>query len=548
MFKKCKFKEIRKGLIYKLIKSSVGYLIIMDILALIIVILAVGSALSFAFANTLHEEAGFIESFLTPEYIRTFRENGCHTQQYRDISDMLASLNNNTIKRVLVILKSGDKYYCMANSYFNYSEYENFEAFSDEDGILGYFYVEPDDAAEEEAMEQIFRRERDENTFWSISEGYTCDYYMSVSYKNNLDPALVYIETDILPVVNNVLTVIFVTVITLLIFSAVYAFFVLVRISRLVVVPLKKLSKAAGSATAKMDEQDFTTFQTMKYKNKYTELDVLHDSFVTYEQKLSEYITSLQDVTSKQERMNAELELANNIQSSALPVDFPVCEEFDLYATMTAAKEVGGDFYDFYYLDENHLVITIADVSDKGVPAALFMMKSKSMLANFISRCETLEDAVKQTNNLLCQKNDRMLFVTAFCGVLDLRTGHMEIVNCGHDAPLLAAGSKEFEFLKLESNIVLAVMEDMTYTHNEIDLKPGDTLFLYTDGLTDADDAEHNMFGGERVKNTLNELNKNEINSKDMTEALLEEVKTFVNGNSRFDDITTLVLKFNKFK
>lgn len=548
MLKIGNLKKIRRGLIYKLIKSSVGYLIVMDILALIIVVLAVGSALAITFANTLREEAGFIESFITPEYVRTFRENACHTQQYRDISDMLASLNNNTIKRVIVILESDGKYYGMSSSFFEYDYFENVEPYKDENGYLGYYDVDPDDAAEEEAMKQIFRREVPEREFWGVSEGYTCDYYMAVDYKDSLPPALVYIETDILPVVKNVLNVILVTVITLLLFSAVYAFFILVRISSLVVVPLKKLSKAAGSATAKMDEQDFTTFQTMKYKNKYTELDVLHDSFVTYEQKLSEYISSLQDVTSKQERMNAELELANNIQSSALPVDFPVCEEFDLYATMTAAKEVGGDFYDFYYLDENHLVITIADVSDKGVPAALFMMKSKSMLANFISRCETLEDAVKQTNNLLCQKNDRMLFVTAFCGVLDLRTGHMEIVNCGHDAPLLAADSKEFEFLKLESNIVLAVMEDMTYTHNEIDLKPGDTLFLYTDGLTDADDAEHNMFGGERVKNTLNELNKNEINSKDMTEALLEEVKTFVNGNSRFDDITTLVLKFNKFK
>ena len=202
---------------------------------------------------------------------------------------------------------------------------------------------------------------------------------------------------------------------------------------------------------------------------------------------LKTQMNNLTKVTAEKERIATELGVATRIQISMLPKNFSVDERVDLFATMKAAKKVGGDLYDFYKLDENHLFITIADVSGKGVPTALFMVAAITNLKNFTASLKSPDDlkrAIENTNDRLCANNDGGLVVTAFSGVFDLTTGIFRYVNAGHNPPLIRRYGKIFEALPVELNFVLGGWEDWQYVQQEIKLEAGDTIFLYTDGVT----------------------------------------------------------------
>jgi len=226
-----------------------------------------------------------------------------------------------------------------------------------------------------------------------------------------------------------------------------------------------------------------------------------------------------------------------------LPNDFPQREDFELFATMKPAKYVGGDFYDFYLLDENHLVITIADVSGKGVPAAIFMSRSMTILKNFATMMKNPDDlaaVMALANNQLCQGNDGDMFVTVFMGMLDFQTGEFVYVNGGHNPPLLRQGSEgSFKYLPPAESCMLGILEDMQFTNKHLTLLPESTIFLYTDGLTEAMNAEEKIFGIENLQNTLNNLNDTATPQKILS-LVKKAVKIHANGAEQSDDITML--------
>lgn len=283
------------------------------------------------------------------------------------------------------------------------------------------------------------------------------------------------------------------------------------------------------------------------------EIESLAISFNAMTTELQTYIKNLEQITAEKERIATELNVATNIQKNMLPCIFPPYpdrKDFDIYAVMYPAKEVGGDFYDFYLLDENHLVITIADVSDKGIPAAMFMVITKTILKNFAMSMTSPDDfsaVVQCANRQLCENNEEMMFVTVFMGMLDLKTGKFIYVNAGHTPPMIRHKHKDdstFEYLPVEKNCVLGINEEAQFKQQEVYLKQGDELFLYTDGVTEAINKEKKLYSIERLYSNLNK-----INQKSSCQDILRDVKfsidEFVQGMYQSDDITMLAIKLN---
>lgn len=283
------------------------------------------------------------------------------------------------------------------------------------------------------------------------------------------------------------------------------------------------------------------------------EIESLAISFNAMTTELQTYIKNLEQITAEKERIATELNVATNIQKNMLPCIFPPYpdrKDFDIYAVMYPAKEVGGDFYDFYLLDENHLVITIADVSDKGIPAAMFMVITKTILKNFAMSMTSPDDfsaVVQCANRQLCENNEEMMFVTVFMGMLDLKTGKFIYVNAGHTPPMIRHKHKDdstFEYLPVEKNCVLGINEEAQFKQQEVYLKQGDELFLYTDGVTEAINKEKKLYSIKRLYSNLNK-----INQKSSCQDILRDVKLsideFAQGMYQSDDITMLAIKLN---
>ena len=243
-------------------------------------------------------------------------------------------------------------------------------------------------------------------------------------------------------------------------------------------------------------------------------------------------------------RIDKELEYAKQIQLSALPSDFPDTEDYSVCAQMIAAKEVGGDFYDFYSLDDNTVFFLAADVSGKGIPAAMFMMKAKTIIKDLAERGLSVDEIFTLANEKLCENNESGMFVTAWMGKFDLSTGILSFANAGHNPPVIVHADNESEYLKSRPGFVLAGMEGMKYRANEITLKRGDRIFLYTDGVTEATDKNETLYGEERLL-TYIEKNK-EQKAELLLTGLKEDIDLFVGDAPQFDDITMLVFDYKK--
>ena len=249
--------------------------------------------------------------------------------------------------------------------------------------------------------------------------------------------------------------------------------------------------------------------------------------------------------TEKTERLATELNVASNIQSNMLPNIFPVFpdrKEFTLHASMTPAKEVGGDFYDFFFIDDDHIALVMADVSGKGIPAALFMMVARTLIKNRTLMGGSPSQILYDVNNQLCEGNAAELFVTVWLGILEISTGKGVAANAGHEHPVIRRDGDEYSLIVYKHSPVVAAIEGMTFKEHEFELKPGDSIFVYTDGVAEASDHAEELFGTDRMLEALNR------DPSAMPEQVLENVKAgideFVHGAEQFDDITMMALKY----
>jgi len=270
------------------------------------------------------------------------------------------------------------------------------------------------------------------------------------------------------------------------------------------------------------------------------EIEALSDSF-------NLMIANIKTITADKERIGAELDVATKIQASMLPSIFPPFPdrlEFDIFASMEPAKEVGGDFYDFFFINDNTLAVVMADVSGKGIPAALFMVITKTLLKNNAQYGKTPKEVFEDVNNILCENNEADMFVTAFMGYLDIPSGRFTFVNAGHNPPLIRSADEAYEWLVAKPGFVLAGMEDMKYKQHEITLDAGDELFLYTDGVTEAVNKKNELFSDPKLLEVANIYAGQPL--KEFTVSVKLEIDKFADGAEQADDITMCVLRISE--
>ena len=317
-----------------------------------------------------------------------------------------------------------------------------------------------------------------------------------------------------------------------IIFATLFVF-IYILIKRVIINNLQKINDTLGRIT----KGDLNVTVDVRSSQEFSSLSDDINSTVT---TLKRYIAEAAA------RIDKELEYAKQIQLSALPTNFPEGEDYEIYAQMIAAKEVGGDFYDFYKLNDTTVAFLAADVSGKGIPAAMFMMTAKTIIKDLAESGMAVNEIFTRANEKLCENNESGMFVTAWMGILDIKTGDMQYANAGHNPPLLKRVNGEFEYLKTRAGFVLAGMEGVRYRAGELKLMPGDRLFLYTDGVPEATNTENKLYGEQRLLDFMNQ------NATLEAVTLLPELKAnidrFVGEAPQFDDITMLMFDYKPQK
>lgn len=303
---------------------------------------------------------------------------------------------------------------------------------------------------------------------------------------------------------------------------------------------VSRLNKSASEFTNDLSKGKKLEEKDPKIKTR-DEIHELSDSFIALEKGIITYIDVIQKETQEKERTNAELSLASNIQLGALPNHEFDDKQTSIRTFIKSAKEVGGDFYDYFYLDENRLAIIISDVSGKGVPAALFMMKSKELIKSAVRTHHHLIDAVREVNTMLTNNNSELLFVTSFVGIIDFAKGKINYVNCGHEKPYIVS-SKGVRKLEGESNFVMGLEDGFEYKEESIDFNKGEYLFLFTDGLNESINEDNEEFSYEGIEKVLNE-SKNSL-PNEVINSMSHSLEEFVGKKEQFDDVTMVVVKY----
>ncbi len=326
-------------------------------------------------------------------------------------------------------------------------------------------------------------------------------------------------------------TIIASIVITLII-VVVYIFMIIFKILR----PLNFIT----FETSHFADHGGTLSGTLKKVRNKDEFGILAQSIEKMSEDMSQYISKITTMTAENERISTELNVATEIQADMLPTEYPAFPDrtdFDLFASMEPAKEVGGDLYDYFMIDDNHLLLSVGDVSGKGVPAALFMVITKTLLTSHGIQQLSPAEILQTTNNQLCENNTSSMFVTCWLGILTLSTGELTFVNSAHPHAIIYTEGT-FKYLETEPNLMLGAMEDTVYDEHTITLKHGDRLLIYTDGVTEATNTENELFAEERllksVKKTL------ALNAKDTVKSIRADINTFIGNADQFDDITML--------
>ena len=323
----------------------------------------------------------------------------------------------------------------------------------------------------------------------------------------------------------SMLTSIFMQVI---IFATLFVF-IYILIKRVIINNLEKINDTLGKIT----RGDLNVTVDVRSNREFSSLsDDINSTVSTLKRYIAEAAA----------RIDKELEYAKQIQLSALPTNFPEDEEYNIYAQMIAAKEVGGDFYDFYKLSDNTVAFLAADVSGKGIPAAMFMMTAKTIIKDLAESGMPVNEIFTRANEKLCENNESGMFVTAWMGILDITTGNLQFANAGHNPPLLKRANGSFEYLKTRAGFVLAGMEGVRYRAGELTLSPGDRLFLYTDGVPEATNTENKLYGEDRLITFMNQ--NATVDAITLLPALKSNIDEFVGEAPQFDDITMLMFDY----
>ena len=329
---------------------------------------------------------------------------------------------------------------------------------------------------------------------------------------------------------------------TMIIIAILSSLFVGLGIRNYFINPFTKISAEAERFAS---ENKIADENALKNVSKLNEMRALASSIEKMELDTVRYIESITSITADKERMGTELSIASKIQGDSIPSVFPAFpdrKEFNIYAAMTPAKEVGGDFYDFFLIDDDHLGLVMADVSGKGVPAALFMMVTKILVNEIAKTGIPTNEILSVVNNRICTHNKAGMFVTVWLGILEISTGILRATNAGHEYPAIKRANGNFELFKDTHCFVVGGMDDTDYKEYELRLSKGDTIFLYTDGVTEATNTNNELFGNDRLISALNMEGDCSVN--ELLDHVKSEIDNFVGEAPQFDDITMMAVKY----
>ena len=395
-----------------------------------------------------------------------------------------------------------------------------------------------------ETRDATFRKDPEQTVTFYNDPTYgriACGFYPIFDSKGE-PVALVGLDLST-PDLNVIIFSFVITIVVIVILAALVAGYIFyVALSHQMVNPLKQLNDSVKRITSDLENDEL--FEVDIHTGD--EIEELSDSFRKMHDDIKHYINLNSRISAEKGRLDAELNLAARIQSSALPrvfPPFPDRTDFDIYATMDPAKEVGGDFYDFFLIDDDHLAMTVADVSGKGIPAAIFSMITMITIHNNADMNLMPAEVISRTNDRICENNDEDMFCTVWFGILDLKTGVITAVNAGHEYPLIRHEDGVFSiFEDGDHGLAIGLMPGMTYTEYQIQLQKGDAIFQYTDGVPEATALDNALFTVERAVDALNTAPKAPI--KDLLSNVANAINTFVGEADQFDDITMLCLEY----
>ncbi|MBQ8914206.1 MAG: serine/threonine-protein phosphatase [Lachnospiraceae bacterium] len=355
--------------------------------------------------------------------------------------------------------------------------------------------------------------------------------------------AIAFCDLDVTNMVKTTIRFVIIDAVISITMLAIVVAVMSVNIKKSVTSPIEQLTDAVDSFGTNEEEYTKDKIVTLDIHTG-DEIEELYNATRFMQGSLIDYMDNLTAVTAEKERIGAELDVATRIQASMLPriyPAFPDRDEFDIYASMDPAKEVGGDFYDYFLIDEDHLGLVVADVSGKGIPASLFMMMSKIIISNYAQMGLSPAEVLEKTNDSICDGNDEDMFVTVWFGILEISTGHVVAGNAGHEYPMIRGKNGDFTVFEDSHDFVIGGMACMPYSQYEFDIEKGGTLFLYTDGCPEATDAHDELFGMERMLEALNK--EPDAEPKKLLENMRSAVDEFVGEAPQFDDLTMMAVK-----
>ena len=492
--------------------------------------------------RSAYEIAETAKSYLDPDRLEHYLETGEIDAAYLEIQDRLDALVVSTNSYLIYVTRLSNDY--TTSTYI-------FDAVHPDSGFtryaLGYTAQDMDPAYQDEVEQIMTTGERSAVYFYSYTQASGAHTTAGIPVKDSageivaflgVEKAMTALENARQTYVWNVMGI---TVLAVVLFLVVYIGF----LRREVVSPILTI---AGEAR-RFAEDNVARLDLLEQIRKKDEIGTLARAIGRMETDIVQYVENLTAVTAEKERIGTELNVATQIQADMLPrifPPFPERDEFDIYATMTPAREVGGDFYDFFLVDQDHLAVVIADVSGKGVPAALFMVIVKTLIKNHTQTGMAPDQVFETVNRQLCENNEAGMFVTAFLGVLEISTGRFTYVNAGHNPPLAALGGRPYDWLPSKRGFVLAGLEGVRYQQQEIALCPGDSIFCYTDGVTEALDPADALYSEARLRAFFRGRDLEGCPLAEQLDLLRRDIAAFAAGAEQADDITMLLLRINK--
>lgn len=483
--------------------------------------------------DTAYRIAASAMSYVDGDAIERYLETGETDAAYEIMGEHLTSLRRNMAANYLYIAH-------LAGIDLTYV----YDVDNPDDGLLPFVLgdqgtINPSFAAE--ASKIVSSGIRSTNYFYSKSQfGYNTSAIVPIYNSEQKIVAILGVEVAMKTLQNMLLRFMLLTFIASAVITAVFIWLYLHVLRRSVVNPIRLLTDEAASF---IENETEISDQLLKIRTG-DEIEQLAGAIHKMEVDIQDYVHNIRQITAEKERISAELNVATQIQASMLPSIFPDFvdrPEFKIFATMLPAREVGGDFYDFFLLDENRLAFVIADVSGKGIPAALFMVITKTLIKNQAQSGYGPDQIFTTVNQQLCENNDANMFVTAWLGIYDLRSGKLSWVNAGHNPPLLRRREGTYEYLQSRPGFVLGGMSGLSYKASECLLETGDRLFLYTDGITEATDTNLQLYGEGRLQETLNRIGP--LSPSETVPALLADIDDFVGEAPQFDDMAMIAIE-----